>query len=131
MKEVVSLIATAAGALAMVAAVVFAGGDTTILVSPPEAVAEEFTRKLAGGRYEPALEHLARREPVMVPVLRTSGRNLRTTAGAVDQVEGESSAIAGDTATAVVKIDTRDVGQVRWTFSLVRRNGEWKIEDWK
>lgn len=125
------MIAVLALALAVVAGVVIGGHDTTVFVSPPEAVAEEFTRKLATGRYDMALEHLAQSDRGVLPVVRTSGETLRAQAGEVNQVQGESSAIAGDEATARVTIATENAGDVRWTFRLVRQDFEWKIRDWR
>jgi hypothetical protein len=129
-KEIGRLAAATALALAFVAGVVIAGHDTTVFVSPPENVAEEFTRKLATGRYDMALPHLEHDDPAMLPVVRTSGENLRERAGEVHHVAGESSAIDGDTATADVTIETERAGELRWQFELVRRDGEWKIAEW-
>lgn len=132
MKDVAWIVAALAIALAVVAAVVIAGDDRTLFVSPPEAVAEEFTRKLATGRYDMALEHLEHNEPGLLPVVRTSAGNLRAQAGEVNNVEGESpSTINGDRASATVKITTQKAGDVKWTFDLVRRDYEWKISDWR
>ena len=131
MKDVLSLVAAVAAAFGIVAAVVIAGDDTTLFVSPPEAVAEEFTRKLATGRYDRAVEHLEQNEPGMLPMVQTSGENLRAQAGAVNNVEGESASIEGDEATATVKITTEKAGDLEWTFELVRRDYEWKISDWR
>ena len=125
------MIAVLALALAVVAGVVIGGHDTTVFVSPPEAVAEEFTRKLATGRYDMALEHLAQSDRGVLPVVRTSGETLRAQAGEVNQVQGESSAIAGDEATARVTIATENASDVHWTFRLVRQDFEWKIRDWR
>jgi hypothetical protein len=132
MKDVARMVAAVAAVLAIVAAVVVAGHDTTMFVSPPEAVAEEFTRKLATGRYDMALDDLARKERGMLPVVKTSAENLRAQAGEVDNVEGESpSDIRGDRARATVTIATERAGEVEWTFELVRRGYEWKISDWR
>jgi hypothetical protein len=129
-KRLGALVAALAVALLLVGLIVLAGGDTTVFVSPPEAVAEEFTRKLAAGRYDMALEHLEDGDHGMLAIVRTSGENLRARAGEINQVEGESSAITGDTATATVVIATADAGDLRWQFGLVRRYGEWKIQAW-
>jgi hypothetical protein len=117
-------------ALLLVGVIVFAGGDTTVFVSPPEAVAEEFTRKLAEERYEMALEHLAAGGRELLPTVRRSGEHLRAQAGAITQVQGESSAITGHTATAMVTI-TADAGDLHWNFDFVRQHGEWKIREWR
>ena len=130
MRDLALVVGAAALALAVVAGVVFGGHDTTVLVSPPENVAEDFTRKLATGRYDVALAHLEQNDSSMLPVVRTSGENLRTKAGAVDHVDGDYSAIEGETARARVIIETERAGELRWYFRLVRREGVWKIAEW-
>jgi hypothetical protein len=130
-RDLGGIVATFAVALLFVGVVVLAGHDTTVLVSPPEAVAEEFTRKLAGGRYEVALQHLEEGGEAALPAVRQSAESLRARARAVNQVEGESSAITGDEATATVAITTSAAGELRWQFALVRRAGEWKIREWR
>jgi hypothetical protein len=132
MRDLAPMIGAVALGMAVVAAVVIVGEDTTTFVSPPEAVAEEFTRKLATGRYDMALEHLEHNERGMLPTVRGSGENLRAQAGEVNNVEGESpSEIAGEQASATVNSTTDTAGELEWTFELVRRNYEWKIRDWR
>jgi hypothetical protein len=131
MKALGGLVLVSLAAMGVIAAMVFAGHDTTLFVPPPENVAEEFTRKLATGRYDVALAHLERNGPPALAPTRESGEALRARAGAINQIEGESAVIAGEAATATVRIDTDDAGEIRWTFHLSRRNGEWKIRDWR
>jgi hypothetical protein len=52
-------------------------------------------------------------------------------AGDVNQVEGEPGAIDGDTATASTRIETSRAGELEWTFSLARREGVWRIAEWR
>ena len=129
MRDLGALLAASALALLLVGVVVITGHDTTVFVPPPEAVVEEFTRKLAGGRYDMALEHLEQGERAMLPRLRKSGETLRARAGEINQIEGESSAITGDTATATVRISTAGGGELHWQFRLVRRDWQWKIRE--
>jgi hypothetical protein len=131
MKEIGALLLASALALTVVAGVVIAGHETTMFVPPPENVAEEFTRKLAMGRYDVAGAHLEANTPDMAAAIRRSSDALRAQAGRVSQVAGEPGAIAGDAATASVTIATRDAGELQWEFSLVRRGGEWKIREWR
>jgi hypothetical protein len=128
MRELSALVGVSALALLLVAAVVVAGHDTTVLVSPPEAVAEQFMRKVAERRYDMALEQLETGNRGMLPVVRALGATLQERAGAIDQVEGDSSTIAGDAATATVTV-SGNRGDVKWLFDLVRRTGEWKIRE--
>jgi hypothetical protein len=130
MKRLGALACASVLALLFVGVIVLAGGDTTIFVSPPEAVAEEFTRKLAEGRYDMALEHLEQGGPEMRRTVRRSGERLRAQTGGINQIEGASSAITRETATAMVTI-AADAANVRWSFDFVRQQGEWKIRDWR
>lgn len=127
MKELLLIAGTSAAALAVVAASILIAGDTSPLISPPEAVAEQFVRQLAAGRYDRALEHLA--EPTAaLPTVTSQGKALRARAGEVDFVEGKNGAIMGDSATASTRIKTSRAGELRARFDLVRLQGVWKIE---
>ena len=129
MRELALIAAVTAAALAAVAAGVGPGGDTRTFVSPPEVVAEEFVRSLATGRYDRAVRHLDAPDGAEA-VVTAHGRSLRKRAGDVNQVEGEEGVIDGDTATASTRITTSHAGDLEWRFSLVRREGTWKITDW-
>lgn len=118
-------------ALSVVAVAVGVGHDTTVLVAPPESVVEPFARKLAGGRYDVALEHVEETGFEMARRIRADSRRLRDLAGAIEQVEGQPGAITGDTATASALITTEKAGDVTWSFRLVRRAGVWRITDWR
>jgi len=130
MKELLLIAAAVVIAMGIVAASVVVGRDTTTLVSPPEAVAEEFIRQLAAGRDDRALEHLAEPSGAHAKV-EADGRMLRTRAGAVNLVAGEAGAITGDTATASARIQTSNAGELRWTFTFERQPGVWKISEYR
>ena len=51
-------------ALAFVAAIVMEGRDTTVLVPPPDAVAEEFARHIAAKRYDRAIQDVDERSGI-------------------------------------------------------------------
>ena len=127
MKALLLIPAITAGALAVVAASVVVRHDTGTLVSPPDAVVEQFVRKLAGGRYDVALAHLDDRSPAMRTRIRTTSDALRTRAGAIGQVEGKRGAIDGDTATATAIVSTERAGDITMEFSLNRHAGSWRI----
>jgi len=65
MKDLLPIVLVTAIALGLVGVAVVVGHDTSTLVSPPEAVAEQFARKLAGGRYDVASAHLEHPSPAM------------------------------------------------------------------
>ncbi len=129
MKEIVWIAGVTGLALGVVGLAVGPGHDTMTFVSPPEVVAEEFVRSLATGRYDRAARHLDDADGADA-MLTAEGTSLRERAGAVSQVEGEAGSIGCDAATASTRITTSDAGELEWRFSLVRRTGTWKIQDW-
>ena len=131
MKDLLVVAAVTAAALIVVGAGVGLWHDTTILVSPPEAVAEQFVRKLATGRYAVAMEHLDQRGPAVLERVRSAGSALRARAGAINQVEGEPGAMGAYNAAAAVVVTTGRAGMIRITFELVRRMGVWRITGWR
>jgi hypothetical protein len=130
MMDVFKIVGAAAIALAVVAAVVVAGGDTRMFVPPPEAVAEEFGRRLATRRYALALEDVDAASGISFTTVRLGGESLHALAGAIDQVTGDADATVGDQASASVRFQTGRAGTVRHRFELVRRRGLWKIAAW-
>jgi hypothetical protein len=129
MKDLLVVAAVVAGALGIVALSVVAGRDTDTLVSPPEAVVEQFVRKLADARYDVALAHLDDRSPAMRDRIRTTSDALRVRAGAIGQVEGKRGVIDGDRATATAVVTSERAGTITMEFSLIRRAGSWRIKD--
>jgi hypothetical protein len=127
MKDLLVVAAVTAGALGIVAGSVGAGHDTGTLVSPPEAVVEQFVRKLAAARYDVALAHLDNRSPAMRDRIRTTSDALRARAGAIGQVEGKRGAIDGDSATATAIVTTERAGEITMEFRLIRHAGSWRI----
>lgn len=127
MKALLIVAAVVAGALGIVAGSVGAGHDTGTLVSPPDAVVEQFVRKLAGARYDVALAHLEDDSPAMRERVRMTSDALRARAGAIDQVEGRAGAIEGDEATATAVLTTERAGNMTMEFRLIRRAGSWRI----
>jgi hypothetical protein len=127
MRALLVVATVIAGALAIVAASIGAGHDTSTLVSPPEAVVEQFVRKLAAGRYDVALAHLDENSPAIRDRIRTTSDQLRARAGAIEQVEGKPGVIDGDRATATAVVTTERAGDSAMKFRLIRRAGSWRI----
>jgi hypothetical protein len=124
-----SLISTAV-ALGFVFVVLVTGGDRTVLVPPPEAVAEQFTRQIATKRYDRASHYVDKASGITEINIRLAGEALHATAGAVDAVEGEPGRINGDRATASAVLMTAKAGRVRYMFQLARVQQLWKIVEW-
>jgi hypothetical protein len=131
MRDLAAVVATAAIALGVTALFVFVGNDATLMVPPPEAVAEQFTRELAAGRYDRALPQVDRMSSITLATVRVAGENLKAQSGEINQVEGEPGTIAGAHATAKALLTTDRGGRVRLQFRFVRRSGMWKIVDWE
>jgi hypothetical protein len=104
--------------------------DTGALVSPPEAVVEQFMRQVANGHYELAIERAADRRASRLADLRRHGERLRVLAPIIDRIDGEPGTIAGDTATASALIHVDGGADLRWRFTLARRSGLWKVTGW-
>ena len=129
MKALLLIAAVTAGALAVVVVSVIAGHDASTLVSPPDAVVEQFVRKLAAGRYEVARAHLADDSPAMRERIRMTSDALRARAGAINQVEGKQGVIDRDRATVKAVVTTERAGEITMEFTLIRRAGSWRITD--
>jgi hypothetical protein len=127
MNALLLVAAVTAGALALVAGSVVAGHDTSTLVSPAEAVVEQFVRKLATARYDVARAHLADDSPAARDRIRAASDTLRARAGTIKQVEGKPGVIDGDRATATAVVTTARAGEISMEFRLIRRIGSWRI----
>jgi hypothetical protein len=127
MKDLLPIVLITAVALGMVGVAVGVGHDSSTLVSPPAAVAEQFVRKLAGGRYDVAAAHLADDSPLLRERIRTTSDMLRARAGAIAQVEGKPGTIDGDIATAAGVATTTRAGEIVIQCELVRHAGSWRI----
>jgi hypothetical protein len=130
MRAPLWLAAAIALALSGVGVAVLIGRDSTILVPPPEAVAESFARQIATHRWQRAGQYVADDSLLTLDQIETQGRALLQRVGEIDQVVGQDGAIEGERATAAVVLTTRRAGPIRQTFTFVRREGMWKIVDW-
>jgi hypothetical protein len=126
-KAPLSVAALLAAALAVAALAVFAAGDGSTLVPPPEAVAENFLRAMARRRYPQALPYLRPElRAVGVEGLRRHQQRIERACGLVRDVRGEDGARAGESATATALLKGA-AGQGRMRFALVRQQGEWRL----
>jgi hypothetical protein len=129
MRAVAAALAVVIGALALAGAAVFAGHDRSVLVPPPDAATESFTRQLTTRRYELALKMLSRGSAAAeTPAsLRARFGPLLQPAGEVNRVDAEVQWMAGERAAATA-IVAGDSGQVRLGFALVREQGLWRVD---
>jgi hypothetical protein len=127
MRPVIRIALVGAIALGVIAAAVLAAGDRQIFVSPPEAVAEDFVRALAGGRYDVAMAYVEPSAGITTGQIQERSDTLRRIAGAVSSVDVAGVWIQGDTAGAVAAIDTRDAGTLTERLALAWTPGGWRI----
>lgn len=129
MKAIFGALAAFSIAMVLVAGAVFRLHDTTVLVPPPESVAEGFARALVAGRYERALPYLS--EDLAAEVgpegLRALATKLKSKTGEVLNVQGEPGWIMEDRADAAATLQTESAGYVRLTFPMSRQEGVWAI----
>jgi hypothetical protein len=130
MKELLLLVGAVTIALAIAGAAVLGGHDTTVFVPPPDAVAEDFARRLATGRYDRAVRDLHDQSDASARAVRAAGEELRRRAGSISQVEGERGVTGGTRATASALVETEQAGTIEVRVSLVREHGEWRITDY-
>jgi hypothetical protein len=133
MTGILPVVAATATALGIVAGAVLVGHDTTLLVSPPEAVAESFVRDLVARRNELAMEYVDGTSGVSITTVRLGADALRRDVrdAVAGDVHGDRVAIEGDRATARVTIDAPD-GTAAVIVEMRRTSeGVWRITGWK
>jgi hypothetical protein len=128
MREI-SVVGLILGALAVIALVVFGLGDRQTLTSPPEAVAEEFVRRLAAHRPIRARDHLSDRARPEYPPKRLSAwfRDVESVVDPISQVETKDPGIALDEAWTTVTVEN-DHRKVDIRLALVFQSGEWRVD---
>ncbi|HJQ98621.1 MAG TPA: hypothetical protein VJ826_09910 [Candidatus Polarisedimenticolaceae bacterium] len=117
------------GALALLALDVFGLHDRSTLTSPPEAVAEEFVRRIAANRPERARDHLSARAKPEYPakMLARWFGDVESVVDPIDQIEGKDPGMGTDEAWATVAVGN-DHRKVEIRLSLVRERGEWRVD---
>ena len=115
-------------ALAVCAVSVFGLGDGRTLVSPPEAVAEDFLRATWMKRYPQAARYLSEdaRAHINDDALAAARARLEEATGGIEDVRGEQGWIAGETAEAYASVRGRD-RSVGVRLRLRRQKGEWRV----
>ena len=128
MRALANALAITAAALALCAAAVFGGGDRRILVSPPEAIAEDFLRAVWMKRYPQAAKYLSEtaRAKVGERDLAAVRARLDEAVGGIEDVRGEEGWIAGDAAEAGAEIRGR-ARSLTVSLPMGREKGEWRV----
>ena len=133
MRDLLQLGLVVACGLMVVAAAVLIGHDTTMLVSPPEAVAETFVRNLLASRYDIAMQEVDDRSPVSLATVSDTAEALKRACGNAEPnaADGDRATIAGDEAEAVVAVRSRS-RTIRWVLELRRVEvGVWRVTGWQ
>ena len=129
MRALLATLGLVAGALALVAAVVFGAGDARTFVSPPEAVAEDFVHALEMERYPQACKYLssAARARIGPRDLEQATARLESRIGPIEDVRGEEGWTAGDDAEALAVVRTRETESATLRLRLRRERGVWRV----
>jgi hypothetical protein len=119
------------GAFLVAGVAVYQLRDRSVLVPPPEAVAEEFGTKLTLGRYAPARSHLA--ESLMGRVttdsLRAIAEGLLARSGDIIKIESAPGLATDDTARPLVTLVGERHDTLTLDVPLVWEQGTWKVAD--
>jgi hypothetical protein len=131
MKGPLGVLLTVGIAIGLTAAALFALGDRSVLASPPEAVVEDFMRKLATGRYARAREDLSDdvAQQVGPDSLRTLLSALEGRVGKIVDVRGERLWMTRETARAAAVLESDRRRAVKVELPLVWSSGEWALAD--
>lgn len=129
LRPALCVLLIAAAGLAVCAASVLALRDGRCFTSPPEAVAEQFVRKLATRRWGPARAHLT---PELAAAageagLRESVRGFEERWGAIEQVRGRAGPSSADQAWASALVTTSRGARLAIPLPLLRRAGVWRV----
>ena len=130
MKAVALALCVAAVALGVCAAAVFGLGDGATMVSPPEAVAEDFLRAVWMRRYPQAARYLDGDARVRLgpDALVAARARLEEATGGIRDVAGEESRISGEGAEGIAAVrGARATARV--TLRMRREKGEWRVSE--
>jgi hypothetical protein len=116
------------GCLLFVAGIEAGTGDRVVLTPPPEAVAENFVRKLVTERFDVAREQLSdeARAKLSAAALEAASRGLKARLGEIEDVLGERAELQGDRAEAeVILTDAR--GRRHRVRLPLKWGGGWEV----
>jgi hypothetical protein len=118
-------------AFALTAGALFGLRDRSVLASPPEAVAEDFVRKLETGRYVRAHGDLGDElaQQVGPDSLRSLLHSLEQRVGQIIDVRGERLWMTTTAARAATVLTIKGGQEVEVEFPLEWSKGEWSVAD--
>ena len=121
--------AITAAVLAMIGVIVFATGDTHLLVPSPESTAEGFVRQIVTSRHRQTRQYVAAdaRAELAPPRLEQWGDALEARAGRIGQIDPAGASMAGDRAVAQLRLHARH-GEVQISVPMHREHGLWKVD---
>jgi hypothetical protein len=130
MRKLISLGAAVGGLFIFLAIAVYGSRDRTVFVSPPEVVAENFTRAVIARRYDPALKYL---DPELSRTtdrtdLAALANQIDGHAGKVVRVDAEQTSINGDRASAGVIVHGTAPATQPINLTLSFSHGSWRID---
>ena len=129
MRALLHVLGAMAAALVIAAAALFLLGDRTLMAASPEQVGEEFVKALVTRRYERALPYLGGelRERSSAETLRRYAARAPWGAMEIPDVQGERGPVAGDTAVALVSVESE--GRIVHTRFILAWSDErvWQI----
>lgn len=118
MKEAAALAVVTAAVLGLVGLSISVFGDRETLVSPPEAVAEDFVRALAMGRYDVALRYVDPHAGISRDEIRGWSDALRSRAGGIQNVDIPDVVHDRDEAVARYAVTTTGRAEIGGTLRL-------------
>jgi hypothetical protein len=127
MTRILAVLSLTSAALLLIGAAVLLGDRETV-VSPPDAVAEGFMRKVVSRRYPLALDHLTKEAESRVSTerLRGLGERIRMQAGTIYEVTASVEGTKPESAHVTVEIRGRRAA-VRVPVELRIEQGVWKV----
>lgn len=125
MKEVALVAAATAAMLGLIAMSIFMFDDRELLVSPPEAVAEDFVRALATGRYDIAMRYIDPESGMTPDDIRRQSDTMRA-AGSIYNINVPEVAHDGQQAIARYAVQKAGAPEIQGTLQL-RFSTAWRI----
>lgn len=126
MKEAAAHALVIAAVLGLVAGSIVGLGDRETLVSPPEAIAEDFVRAMATGRYDVAMRYVDPRSGISREQIRGWSDALRAEAGGIYNVDIPDVHRERDEAVARYAVQTTRRTEISGTLRL-RFERSWQI----
>lgn len=128
MRSILAVCAMTVAALGLIAAIIFAAGDSRTLVPPPESAAEGFVRQIAASRYRQTRQYIASdaQRDLSPGRLEAWHREFESRHGTIGRIGDEPPTMSQNDATVRLQVHARGVS-VSVSVSLQREQGLWKV----